>query len=230
MGAALLILILFIITFFKSLFLYLFMKKQSQDTSEIPTKRLNQIKNTLTISIQNATFIIKPTTFPLLIPIINPCFSLESNVVKNHLKWMMQKQSLHQDIYLVSEPGPFSRHLALTYCQLTRQAVEYVMLSRDTIDSDLKQRREIINNSVKYINQQCVNAAIHGRILILDGIQKAERNVLPLLNNLLENREMQLDDNTFLTNSQRYDKLKDSTLLRVSDDFQVIAIGLSTVI
>jgi hypothetical protein len=27
-------------------------------------------------------------------------------------------------------------------------------------------------------------------VLILEGIEKAERNILPLLNNLLENREM----------------------------------------
>ena len=39
-----------------------------------------------------------------------------------------------------------------------------------------------------------MKAAIEGRVLVLEGIDKAERNVLPILNNLLENREMQLDD------------------------------------
>ena len=34
-------------------------------------------------------------------------------------------------------------------------------------------------------------AALHGRVLVLEGVEKAERNVLPVLNNLLENREMQ---------------------------------------
>jgi hypothetical protein len=29
-----------------------------------------------------------------------------------------------------------------------------------------------------------------GRILIVEGIEKAERGIMPLLNNLLENREM----------------------------------------
>ena len=43
--------------------------------------------------------------------------------------------------------------------------------------------------------------------MILEGIEKAERNVLPVLNNLLENREMQLDDGRFLMAAQRYDKL-----------------------
>ena len=44
-------------------------------------------------------------------------------------------------------------------------------------------------------------------MLILEGIEKAERNVLPVLNNLLENREMQLDDGRFLMSATRYDQL-----------------------
>lgn len=42
---------------------------------------------------------------------------------------------------------------------------------------------------------------------MLEGLEKAERNVLPVLNNLLENREMQLEDGRFLMSAQRYDKL-----------------------
>ena len=48
---------------------------------------------------------------------------------------------------------------------------------------------------------------MNGRVLIVEGIEKAERNVLPVLNNLLENREMQLDDGRFLTSAAHYDKL-----------------------
>ena len=55
--------------------------------------------------------------------------------------------------------------------------------------------------------QSAVRAAVNGRVLILEGIEKAERNVLPVLNNLLENREMQLDDGRFLTSAAHYDKL-----------------------
>ena len=50
--------------------------------------------------------------------------------------------------------------------------------------------------------------SVQGRILILEGIEKAERNVLPVLNNLLENREMQLEDGRFLMSSERYDVLR----------------------
>ena len=52
-----------------------------------------------------------------------------------------------------------------------------------------------------------MKAALEGRVLVLEGIEKAERNVLPVLNNLLENREMQLDDGRFLMAADRYDKL-----------------------
>lgn len=52
-----------------------------------------------------------------------------------------------------------------------------------------------------------MRAAIEGRILVIEGVEKAERNVLPVLNNLLENREMHLEDGRFLIPSDRYDKL-----------------------
>ncbi len=104
-------------------------------------------------------------------------------------------------------------------------------------EADIKQRREIDSGTVKYVNQCAVNAALHGRILIIEGIEKAERNLLPILNNLLENRELNLDDGNFLVSPVRYDKLielaKNSgenlanlNLLKVHPDFRVISIGL----
>ncbi|KAL2081742.1 hypothetical protein ACEWY4_023595 [Coilia grayii] len=83
--------------------------------------------------------------------------------------------------------------------------------------------------------QSGIRAAIEGRILVLEGLEKAERNVLPVLNNLLENREMQLEDGRFLMSAQRYDKLLQEhtkeeldswKIVRVSEDFRVIALGL----
>ncbi len=74
-----------------------------------------------------------------------------------------------------------------------------------------------------------------GSILLLDGIEKAERNVLPTLNNLLENREMTLADGRVLVAPRRFDALAAALpahalaaarLVRVHDDFRVIALGL----
>lgn len=122
----------------------------------------------------------------------------------------------------------------MMYLQLTNREGEYISLSRDTTESDIKQRREIHSGNAFYIDQCAVRAATQGRILLLEGIEKAERNVLPILNNLLENREMQLDDGRFLVAAERYDKLlEDHTkeeldqlkLVRVSERFRVIALG-----
>lgn len=58
-----------------------------------------------------------------------------------------------------------------------------------------------------FIFQAVVRATLKGRLLILEGLEKAERNVLPILNNLLENREAQLDDGRFIVSHERYDQL-----------------------
>ncbi|XP_028992985.1 von Willebrand factor A domain-containing protein 8 isoform X2 [Betta splendens] len=147
----------------------------------------------------------------------------------------MQKDLLGQDVFLIGPPGPLRRSIAMQYLELTRREVEYVALSRDTTETDLKQRREIRSGTAFYIDQCAVRAATQGRVLVLEGLEKAERNVLPVLNNLLENREMQLEDGRFLMSAERYDKLLQEhskeeldswKIVRVSEDFRVIALGL----
>lgn len=133
--------------------------------------------------------------------------------VLHHLKWMLQKDLLNQDIFLLGRPGPLRRTMVMQFLELTQRELEYVALNRDTTESDLKQRREIQNGTAIYFDQSAVRAAINGRVLVIDGIEKAERNVLPVLNNLLENREMHLEDGRFLIPSQRYDKLNQVTVL-----------------
>ena len=153
---------------------------------------------------------------------------------QDHLSWLLQKDILNQDMFLIGPPGALRRQLALSYCELTNREYEIVSLSRETTDSDLKQRREIIDGGTAvYVDQPPVKAALNGSVLILDGIEKAERNVLPILNNLLENREMGLSDGRFLVAADRYDKLlmdmassELNGLERVHPDFQIIALGL----
>ena len=107
---------------------------------------------------------------------------------------------------------------------------------RDTTESDIKQRREIVNKTTIFVDQPAVRAALEGKVLILDGLEKAETNILPLLNNLIENRDMNLEDGRFLLNPRRYDELRKSyseeqlrdefKLLRVSENFSVVALCL----
>ncbi|XP_041978858.1 von Willebrand factor A domain-containing protein 8 [Aricia agestis] len=159
---------------------------------------------------------------------------LSQSTLRN-LRWMMQKDILGQDMFLLGRPGPSRRKVALQYLELTQRELEYVALSRDTTEADLKQRREIEKSTAKYFDQSAVRAAIEGRVLVIEGIEKAERNVLPVLNNLLENREMHLEDGRFLVPAARYDKLLEEhgkeeiskwRLVRVDEAFRVIALGL----
>ena len=52
-----------------------------------------------------------------------------------HLKWIMQKDLLGQDVFLIGRPGPLRRQVAMQYLQLTQREIEYVALSRDTTES-----------------------------------------------------------------------------------------------
>ncbi|KFB42502.1 AGAP000545-PA-like protein [Anopheles sinensis] len=153
----------------------------------------------------------------------------------HHLRWMLQKENLGQDMILLGRPGSLRRRIVMQYSELTRREVEYILLNRDTTESDLKQRREILDGTATYHNQSAVRAATEGRILLIEGVEKTERNVLPILNNLLENREMHLEDGRFLIAAKNYDALLERYdraqldqwgLVRVSEKFRVIALGL----
>lgn len=197
-----------------------------------------------------------------LVPSVNDPL-LETEWARGHLTWMAKKDELNQDMFLLGSHGPLRRHLAFKFCELSHRECEYVALTADTSEADLKSRRELRRSnsqegsgnlggslSVVWEDQPVVRAALLGRVLVLEGLEKAERNVLPVLNNLLENREMQLEDGRFLVAPQRYDallvaqqqqQLKNKEeggggdlqqmgqmggLVRVSERFRVIAIGV----
>ena len=152
------------------------------------------------------------------------------------LRWMLQKDSLGQDMFLIGPPGCGRRGLALRYASLVRREAYVVAISRDTTEADLKQRKEISAGSAGFVDQAPVVAALNGGLLVLDGIEKAERNVLPTLNNLLENREMQLEDGRFIMNPKQFDKLlkagetesslAEKMIIRAHEDFRIIALGV----
>lgn len=166
-----------------------------------------------------------PAKNPELVPEIQGPFYEGSQDILRHLRWIMQKDKLGQDIFLLGPPGPLRRNLIMKYAEMTQREIEYVALSKDVTDADLKQRRELQNSTSFYVDQAAVRAAIHGRILVLDGIEKAERNVLPILNNLLENREMSLDDGRFLTTKDVTNTV-DTKFEKVDPRFLVFALGL----
>ncbi|MES1916309.1 MAG: hypothetical protein MHM6MM_008141, partial [Cercozoa sp. M6MM] len=136
--------------------------------------------------------------------------------VLEHLRWLLQKDVLRQDVCLLGPPGSGRRRLALRFAQLTRREVEFLTLTRDTTAADLKQRREIRVDSATghvdtcVVDEAPVRAALFGR-------------------------EMQLDDGRFLVAPERFDELLASKkaseselrrdgILRVDPRFRVIGI------
>lgn len=161
------------------------------------------------------------------------CFPPE---IVYHLRWMAQKYNIGQDMFICGYPGPLRRHLVMAFASLCRLEVEYVNCTRDLTESDLKQRREIEGRNIVFRDQPPIRAALNGRLLVIDGIEHAERNVLPTLNNLLENREISLDDGRFMTNERtakylhQSDSLKSGNtdkIISAHPNFRVVALGRS---
>lgn len=116
------------------------------------------------------------------------------------LRWLAQRDALGQDALLVVSPGERSRarHVALAFAEAANAEAYYVGVSADTTESELRQRRELSGRGSYFSDAPPVVAAVRGGVLVLDGLERAERNVLPTLNNLLENRELSLDDGRVL--------------------------------
>lgn len=134
------------------------------------------------------------------------------------MAFLLKKDVLRQDSFLIGPPGRSKRLLAMAYCEMSRRPVEYLCISQDTTVSDIKQRREIVDHTTIFVDSPAVRAAIHGRVLVLEGVEKAERNVLSVINNLLENREIQLEDGRFLTAPERFDDLARRNLISAGNN------------
>jgi hypothetical protein len=73
----------------------------------------------------------------------------DSQTYLKSMRWLMQKDALNQDAFLIgSPPNAYRRHLALAFAELLQRECEYLCLTRDTTEADIKQRREIVNSSV----------------------------------------------------------------------------------
>lgn len=58
---------------------------------------------------------------------------------------------------------------------------EYVALHRDTGEIELKQDRGVRRGGAPgYVDSAAARAVKHGRILILEGMEKAERGIMPV--------------------------------------------------
>ncbi|KAF7762262.1 hypothetical protein Agabi119p4_8855 [Agaricus bisporus var. burnettii] len=208
-----------------------------------PQRRLNQILNELrptpptigTLKLGDITYDVPAALVPSRLTRNSRLLEPQDGVNSDNLHFMLQKYLLGQDIFLVSQPGPYARRLALTFASVINAEYEYIALHRDVGETELKQGREIrVGGNLAYVDSPAVSAVKHGRILIIEGIEKAERGIMPVLNNLLENREMNLDDGTHIVHPHRYAQLESAgttmseqgkAFIPAHKNFRVVAIA-----
>lgn len=56
---------------------------------------------------------------PELVPVGYLEATASSQFALQHLRWLMQKGLLRQDMFLLGPPGPLRRRIALSYCEVT---------------------------------------------------------------------------------------------------------------
>ena len=75
----------------------------------------------------------------------------------------------------------FSQGNAHECYSLINSEYEFVALHRDIGETELKQGREIrAGGNLVYVDSAAVRAVKHGRVLIIEGIEKAERGIMPV--------------------------------------------------
>ncbi|XP_058438588.1 von Willebrand factor A domain-containing protein 8 isoform X2 [Marmota monax] len=112
-----------------------------------------------TVNIGDVSYKLRTPKNPELVP-QNYISDPPTQSVVQHLRWIMQKDLLGQDVFLIGPPGPLRRSIAMQYLELTKREVEYIALSRDTTETDLKQRREIRAGTAFYIDQDHTKAEL----------------------------------------------------------------------
>eukprot|EP00729_Bicosta_minor_P004263 gene4263-23013_t len=160
----------------------------------------------------------RPELVPHELQSFDKCGLLKSRWAFAHVAWMAKKNALGQDIFLIGATG--------TVFHIDQAVVTAAIRGRE-IGARLHSRVKLTFSAAMLRTAS--------QVLILEGFEKVERNVLPVLNNLLENREMQLEDGRFLVAPKRYDELvkqgvggamKEMRLVKVHPKFRVIALGV----
>ncbi|CAL4113350.1 unnamed protein product, partial [Meganyctiphanes norvegica] len=72
------------------------------------------------VTIGNITKELKTPRNPELVP-VGYLSAENSQSWLTHLRWLLQKDQLGQDVFLIGPPGPLRRSLAMSYLQLTQR-------------------------------------------------------------------------------------------------------------
>ena len=83
-------------------------------------RRLGHLSRSTTSGITNAAPELIPTGYE------QECSLLRTQWAYKHIRWMVQKDALDQDMFLVGSHSPLRRWLAFRFCEVTNRECEFV--------------------------------------------------------------------------------------------------------
>lgn len=133
-----------------------------------PHRRLDRILSELapspasvgTLTLGNISYEVPRSLNPSRLAMSSHLLDIRDSATRDNLHFMLQKYILGQDVFLVSQPGPYARRLALTFAKyvhlltllkdfsqargvrIINSEYEYIALHRDVGETELKQVRQ----------------------------------------------------------------------------------------
>ncbi|CAK1551283.1 unnamed protein product, partial [Leptosia nina] len=140
------------------------------------------------------------------------------------------------DFCIVGPKGCGKSLLVTQLSSLLGYTMEPIVLYQDMTARDLIQQRTTLDNGdTVWRNSALVEAALNGRLAVLDGLHRIHASTLAVLHRLVHDRELQLHDGTRLIRHDRYDdllksglspqQLEDSGVKRIHPAFRIIALA-----
>ncbi|XP_026673539.1 von Willebrand factor A domain-containing protein 8 isoform X2 [Ceratina calcarata] len=166
---------------------------------------------------------------------------VETNYQNNLLTSMLESHIV-SDFCLIGPKGCGKSITIHTLANLMGYEVEPIVLYQDMTSRDLIQQRSTLSNGdTVWKNSPLVDAALEGKLAILDGINRIDSSTLTILHRLVHDRELQLHDGKRLIRADRYDEIKEkynktdeelleSGVLRIHPSFRIVALAESPVI
>ena len=106
-----------------------------------PVRRLNQLLSELTpapsaigtLRLGDISYDVPSSRSPSRLPHSGELLDIKDSINLDNLHFMLQKYLLGQDIFLVSQPGPYARRLALTFARLVALQLSCMYLRTDSL-------------------------------------------------------------------------------------------------
>lgn len=144
---------------------------------------------------------------------------------------------LVSDFCLIGSKGCGKSATVLRLANLLNYEVEQIVLYQDITSRDLlQQRNTLANGDTVWQYSPLIQAALEGKMAVLDGIDRVHSSILSVIHRLVQDREVQLYDGKRLIRHDRYDGIKEkyglsdeemvnSGTLRIHPSFRIVALA-----